>query len=236
MENLNLLNPGIIEARVNFQEQEVRISFEHKEISLKVVLELLDKIGYTPDLGLDGGEDVSKKNNTRLVKQLAFAGFVFGNVMLFSFPDYFGFVSAEDHSYGSVFSYLNLILSIPLVIYSGRDYLNKAIFSTVSVLIVACPCALALAYPFATGSAKRLLARSKYYLKNASIIEKLAKTKKVVFDKTGTLTQAMSYKPTYVGKSLSVEEKLIVKSLAYMSDHPYSRRDKCRTLLKKIFN
>ena len=50
-----------------------------------MVLELLDKIGYTPDLGLDGGEDVSKKNNTRLVKQLAFAGFVFGNVMLFSF-------------------------------------------------------------------------------------------------------------------------------------------------------
>ena len=57
-----------------------------------------------------------------------------------------------------------------------------------SVLIVACPCALALAAPFALGYAQRALARRKVYLKNSSVLETLARVDAVVFDKTGTLT------------------------------------------------
>ena len=43
-----------------------------------------------------------------------------------------------------------------------------------SVLIVACPCALALAAPFALGTAQRLLARMQVFLKNALVLERMA--------------------------------------------------------------
>ena len=57
-----------------------------------------------------------------------------------------------------------------------------------SVLIVACPCALALAAPFTLGTAQRLLARMQVFVKNALVIERMAQVDAIVFDKTGTLT------------------------------------------------
>jgi len=57
-----------------------------------------------------------------------------------------------------------------------------------SVLIVACPCALALAAPFALGTAQRLLASRNVFLKNTTVVERLAAADSMVFDKTGTLT------------------------------------------------
>jgi P-type Cu+ transporter len=57
-----------------------------------------------------------------------------------------------------------------------------------SVLIVACPCALALAAPFTLGTAQRLLARIQVFFKNALVLERMAQVEAIVFDKTGTLT------------------------------------------------
>jgi Cu+-exporting ATPase len=73
-----------------------------------------------------------------------------------------------------------------------------------SVLIVACPCALALAAPFTLGTAQRLLARRQVFLKNVQVLERLAAVNAIVFDKTGTLTAAgaasfLSPKPSRAG-------------------------------------
>jgi len=56
------------------------------------------------------------------------------------------------------------------------------------VLIVACPCALALAPPFAFGTAQRIMGKHGFYLKNPAVVEQLARVDAAVFDKTGTLT------------------------------------------------
>lgn len=74
-----------------------------------------------------------------------------------------------------------------------------AVKSFTSVLIVACPCALALAAPFALGTAQRVLSRRKIYLKNPYVIETLAEVNSVVFDKTGTLTAAGAGSVTWIG-------------------------------------
>lgn len=68
----------------------------------------------------------------------------------------------------------------------------RAVKAFTSVLIVACPCALALAAPFTLGTAQRLLGRLNVFLKNAQVIERMAQVDTVVFDKTGTLTAARS--------------------------------------------
>ena len=72
-------------------------------------------------------------------------------------------------------------------------------FQVVSaILIVACPCALALSTPFTMGHIMRILGRNKMYVKDAHTIEKMAKIDTLVFDKTGTITY--NKKPTSVLK------------------------------------
>jgi P-type Cu+ transporter len=65
---------------------------------------------------------------------------------------------------------------------------GRAVKAFISVLIVACPCALALAAPFALGTAQRILARIEVFLKNGLVLERMARVEAIVFDKTGTLT------------------------------------------------
>lgn len=91
-----------------------------------------------------------------------------------------------------------------------------------SILVVACPCALALSAPFALGAALRLLARHRVFVKNTDTIENLARANTVVLDKTGTLTHARPL-ARFIGASLSPKEQLAARSVAAYSTHPISR-------------
>jgi len=92
-----------------------------------------------------------------------------------------------------------------------------------AVLIVACPCALALSAPFTLGNVLRILGKKKIYLKNAEVIESLAKISTVVFDKTGTLTQSNLSSISYEGKKLTAKNVIALKSVLRASNHPLSR-------------
>lgn len=92
-----------------------------------------------------------------------------------------------------------------------------------AVLIVACPCALALTAPFTLGNVLRILGRKKFYLKNSLAIEQLAKVDTIVFDKTGTITTSKKAKLTYDGKPISDQQQLWIKNVLRASNHPLSR-------------
>jgi Cu+-exporting ATPase len=109
------------------------------------------------------------------------------------------------------------------IFWSVRDP-SRALRSFASVLIVACPCALALAAPFGLGSAQRLAGRRGIYLKNTSILETLALVDTVVFDKTGTLSAAGVEEVVFHGETLSPAEEDFVRALSRQSTHPYSAR------------
>ncbi len=91
-----------------------------------------------------------------------------------------------------------------------------------AVLIVACPCALALVLPFAYGHAMRLYGKNGLYLKTAEVIEPLARVDTLVFDKTGTLTTSGN-EIKFVGDELDEEQKQLLKSAVGNSAHPLSR-------------
>jgi Cu+-exporting ATPase len=93
-----------------------------------------------------------------------------------------------------------------------------------SVLIVACPCALALAAPLTYGTVQRLLARLNIFLRNALVIERLAGVDTIVLDKTGTLTTADTRGVQFQGPALSAAEAGWISSLARHSTHPHSVR------------
>jgi Cu+-exporting ATPase len=96
----------------------------------------------------------------------------------------------------------------------------RAVKAFASVLIVACPCALALAAPFTLGTALRVLGRCGVFVKSPAVIEALAKVNTIVFDKTGTLTAAG--RVVFEGSALSNDEKRQLHSLARQSTHPLS--------------
>ena len=99
-----------------------------------------------------------------------------------------------------------------------------ALKSFTAVLIVACPCALALAAPFALGTSQRILARHGVYLKGAEVLESMARVDTVVFDKTGTLTSSSASKVEFHGQPLTEEEELWVYSMTRHSTHPHALR------------
>jgi Cu+-exporting ATPase len=93
-----------------------------------------------------------------------------------------------------------------------------------AILIVACPCALALTAPFTLGNVLRILGKWKFYLKNALVIEQLAKVDTLVFDKTGTITTNEKTAITYEGAPLNARELALLKNTLRGSNHPLSRR------------
>ncbi len=437
LENLNHLNRGIRQSRVNFVKKQVNISFSENNISLRQIVELLASIHYVPNITLeDTDRQKSNQQNKKLLYKIGFAGFAFGNTMLFSFPEYVQGTLGIDEKYRTLFGVLNLLFAIPVITYSAQDYLlsayknikhkiinidfpialgmlaiffqssfeivsgigagymdslcgfvfflligkwyqnktyqalsferdyksyfpvavtklengeevsvllekidendlilvhnqeliptdslllkgeanidysfvtgeskpvkknigeivyaggrqigssielkvqskveqsqltklwnqteklendltlsklidrvsrnftivilvisissaiywgvfNSALVIKVfaSVLIVACPCALALSIPFAYGNTMRLFGKKGFYLKNSDVVEKLTKINTIVFDKTGTITQTDIQSVDYQGEELSKSEILMIKSLARHSSHPLS--------------
>jgi len=99
---------------------------------------------------------------------------------------------------------------------------SYALFAFTSVLIIACPCALALTIPFTFGSTMRQFGRRGFYIKNTDVVEKLLNIDNIIFDKTGTITINNKMNTQFVGKQLNDEQLSIIKSLAANSSHPLS--------------
>ena len=100
---------------------------------------------------------------------------------------------------------------------------SKAMNVFTAVLIIACPCALALAAPFTFGNMLRIFGKHKLYLKNASVIEQLAAINTIIFDKTGTITSNKKSTATYDGIPLTASEERLLKNTLRGSNHPLSR-------------
>jgi len=100
---------------------------------------------------------------------------------------------------------------------------NTAFNVFTAVLIVACPCALALTAPFTLGNVLRLYGKSKLYLKNAAVIEQISKIDTIIFDKTGTITSGTKSNIAYEGAYLSERKQVWVKNIVRASNHPLSR-------------
>ncbi len=122
------------------------------------------------------------------------------------------------------FTFTILCIALLATIYWVLVDPTKAINVFTAVLIIACPCALALARPFALGNILRIFGRNKFYLKNANVIEQLAKVTSIIFDKTGTITtHKKSNSIEYHGHPLSDKEQNLLKNTLRVSNHPLSR-------------
>lgn len=125
LENLHKINSGILKSQINFARKIIDIEFDPGKINLSTIAATLSQVGYPPQINLDTDGIAKPRADKKLVLKLAIAGFCFGNVMLFSFPEYLG-LDHSDRNLMRIFSWLNLSLSIPVFFFSGFDYLRAA--------------------------------------------------------------------------------------------------------------
>ena len=141
------------------------------------------------------------------------------------------------------FSVVLLIIAIGSFLYWMPSDMHRAIASLTAVLIIACPCALALSTPFTMSAALGIFDRNFFYLKNAAVVEQIAAIDTIVFDKTGTISIAGSSNVDLVGE-LTDEEKDAVSAVCANSSHPLSQlvcqyigtadRDTCVDLYNEV--
>lgn len=126
LERLDKLKEGVIASHVFFAKKEAEITFDESKISLRELAELLASIGYPPSITLeDYDKKKANKTNKSLLFKIGLTGFCFGNAMLMSFPEYLG-INENDIEFQTVFNYINLGLSIPVLIYGASDYIVSA--------------------------------------------------------------------------------------------------------------
>jgi Cu+-exporting ATPase len=133
LEHLYKLDTGVLHSQTDFLRKTVKITFQEGKTTLKSLAVLLSKLGYAPHITLEDSEKqhIKRRNSftkeqKQLVARVAVAGFCFGNMMLISFPEYFGFDSQSVGTFRHIFSLANIVLALPVFFYSGWVYLSSA--------------------------------------------------------------------------------------------------------------
>ncbi len=125
LENLRRLNSAVMRTEVNFARRSLLIDFNPEKITLAALASLLTSVGYSPSIDIASTEKKGARPQRAMVFKLTIAGFAFGNVMLFSFPEYLG-IDVHDHYLMRLFSFLNLALAMPVLFYSAWQYFESA--------------------------------------------------------------------------------------------------------------
>ncbi len=115
-----------------------------------------------------------------------------------------------------------LILSILTTVYLlvGGAGLEAALLRGITILVIACPCALGMATPLALAAGIGLAAKRGVLVRDSMALQQAAKTNVVVFDKTGTLTEG-SFKLLHFNLNGKEDEGLrLIGSLEQASHHP----------------
>jgi len=136
----------------------------------------------------------------------------------------------------SVFVPIILVLTVLVFInwFAFTQDLSRSLGVAISVLVIACPCALGLATPIALMVGSGIGAKNGILIRKGEAIQTMKEVKIVVFDKTGTITKG---KPEVTDiYSINVKESYLLEiagSLEKLSEHPLSRAIVAKADLKK---
>ncbi|MFN3938977.1 MAG: heavy metal translocating P-type ATPase, partial [Chitinophagales bacterium] len=127
LENLHALHTGIIQSTVDFTRKEIFIIADEQQITAKEIAGVLDSIGYAPYLSMQdlGEKKAQSPGKSRLIK-MGVAGFCFGNIMLFSAPEYLAGGDMQEIELQRLFQFLSLFLSLPVFFYSATEFYSSS--------------------------------------------------------------------------------------------------------------
>ncbi len=125
LEKLPALCKGVLNCRVNFVQKEARIVYDNEQTSFGEIAKVLHSIGYAPHINLDSAQSSTDNGLKQESLRLGVAAFCFGNIMLFSFPEYLPGDAPVDE-FRDYFAFLNILLSLPVLLYAARPYFSSA--------------------------------------------------------------------------------------------------------------
>ena len=128
------------------------------------------------------------------------------------------------NTFSKYFTLVVLLIASGAYLFWFQTNSDIAITAFITVLIIACPCALALSTPFTLGNTLRIFGKNDFYVKNIHALEDMAKIDTIVWDKTGTITEPGKAEIEFFGDVLSSEENILVSSLVRNSNHPLSKK------------
>ncbi len=115
-----------------------------------------------------------------------------------------------------------IVTAVAWSLFGPAPAMAYALLNTISVLIIACPCALGLATPMSVMVAIGRGAQSGVLVRNAEALQMLEKADTIVLDKTGTLTEGRPIVTDFINLSELSDEELVatVYGIELMSEHP----------------
>lgn len=182
------------------------------------------------DMLYAGGKHIGPQIEIEIIKEVSQSYLTqLWNDDAFSKPNEEGNFTSFTNTVSKYFTFTVLLVATLSAFYWLPGNITLAMNAFTAVLIVACPCALALSTPFTLGNTLRIFGKNNFYLKNVSVIESLAKISTIIFDKTGTLTRSTGKLTKFIpaqefNNQLDEEEILSLRSLVKQSNHPLSRR------------
>lgn len=116
---------------------------------------------------------------------------------------------------------LSVVSFVVWMVAGGSAYFSYALLSAVSVLVIACPCALGLATPTALMVGIGKAAEHHILIKDAFALENMCRVDCIVLDKTGTLTEGRpSVRDVHWNGDVPVELRSVLLSAEMKSEHP----------------
>ncbi len=139
-------------------------------------------------------------------------------------------VRAVDHI-SQVFVPVVIGLSLATFLYAsslGKENLGEALMQAITVLVIACPCALGMATPLAITAAIGKATSQGILVRDSSVLEKAYKLNTVVLDKTGTITKGIFSLVNFqlikdLNKEFVSEYLPLLASIEKASEHPLGR-------------
>jgi Cu+-exporting ATPase len=170
LEHLHKINPGILQSQTHFEKKEIKVVYHPSQISLKQLVQLLAFVGYEPVIHLGGNDWLKKKKvNKKQLLKIGVAGFCFSNIMMLSFPEYLSKDALELGSLRTFFIYINLLLSLPVLLYSASGFFISAYTGIRQKwLNIDAPIALAIAVTFSRSAYEIITQTGAGYLDSMS--------------------------------------------------------------------
>jgi Cu+-exporting ATPase len=125
LEQLWRFDDGVGRSEADVLARTVRVDFDPRRIGVRAIAERLASLGYEPVLDAERALDAPPAGRRALALRIGVAGFAFGNVMLFSVPRYVNGAPLEP-AFALLFGTLNLVFSIPVLLYSASPFFRGA--------------------------------------------------------------------------------------------------------------
>lgn len=117
---------------------------------------------------------------------------------------------------------ISILTFITWLVIGGADAFSHALLTSITVLVIACPCALGLATPTALMVGVGKGAENNILIKDAESLETAHRVNAVVLDKTGTITEGKPVVIDMIWDDSDILHKQILYSLEAQSEHPLS--------------